>query len=47
MNWRGTLVIRRRWAQETAAEVVVFLAPAASSFMTGSELFFDGGAEQL
>lgn len=39
--------MRRLGRPEEIASAVVFLASDASTFMTGSEIFVDGGAEQL
>jgi NAD(P)-dependent dehydrogenase (short-subunit alcohol dehydrogenase family) len=39
--------MKRVGQPEEIAAVVVFLASDASSFMTGTEVFADGGAEQI
>ncbi len=39
LGWRGT--------PEEVAKVVVFLASDDSSYITGSELFVDGGMAQV
>jgi NAD(P)-dependent dehydrogenase (short-subunit alcohol dehydrogenase family) len=43
----ATVPMKRVGQPEEIAAVVVFLASDASSFMTGTEVFADGGAEQL
>jgi NAD(P)-dependent dehydrogenase (short-subunit alcohol dehydrogenase family) len=43
----ATVPMKRVGQPEEVAGVVVFLASDASTFMTGTEVFVDGGAEQL
>ena len=43
----GSAPLERRGRPEEAAEVATFLASDASSFMTGSEVFVDGGLAQI
>ncbi|MCZ0729549.1 SDR family NAD(P)-dependent oxidoreductase [Mycolicibacterium iranicum] len=43
----SSIPMKRRAAPEEIGGVVTFLASSTSSFMTGSEIYVDGGASQL